>query len=317
MVLEPIWGPQNAGADVHAAYHGVSFVNPCTGWAVGVGDVIVATTDGQNWTIQRPSDQVGFLLDVSFVDELTGWAVGTGGLILATTDGGMTWQQQNTSDPLRDDLWGVSFVDGSHGWVVGQHTVLATNNGGASWTPQLDSTNLGPLPADPLFSLHDVCFVDSSYGWAVGDEGVIITTNNGGASWTQQVSGVSQQNFFNLFGVSFLDRNIGWAVGAGGTIDQPQGVILHTDTGGMNWIRKDVPAGTPTLLAVSATDSTSAWVVGDGDTILSTTDSGGTWKQNAILFPVPGNHIYDVSRYGWAVGYGGTILRVMYREACQ
>jgi photosystem II stability/assembly factor-like uncharacterized protein len=203
------------------------------------------------------------------------------------------------------------------GWLPYQHTVLATTNGGASWTLQLDSTNLGPLPADPLFSLHDVCFVDSSCGWAVGDEGVIITTTNGGATWTSQVSGVNQQNFFNLFGVSFLDRNIGWAVGGGGTIDQPQGVILlYTETSGWS-LFTNVPAGTPTLHAVSATDSTSAWVVGDGDTILSTTDTGTTWRQDAILFPIPGNHIYDVSRYGWAEGYGGTILRVMYREACQ
>lgn len=313
--LEPLWIPQNRGADVHAGYHGVSFVNRTTGWAVGSGGSIVATTDGQTWTIQQPAGPLGSLIDVSFVNGSIGWAVGACGLILATTDGGATWHPQNVTDPLmHDDLWGVSFVNGSTGWVVGQHTILATTDGGAAWKHQADLSHLGPLPPDPLFSLHDVCFINGQLGWAVGDEGVIVHTSDGGQSWVRQDSHVSLQDFFNLFGVFFVNGSIGWAVGGGGTLAHPIGKILHTADGGQTWTFQNLPPGIPTLSACCFLNSTLGWVVGDGDTILATIDGGASWHAEPIASPVPGNHIYDVSCDGWAVGYGGTILQRVYRE---
>ena len=50
-------------------------------------------------------------------------------------------------------------------------TILATSNGGATWTPQNSGTTE---------SLSGVAFANASDGWAVGDDGAIVSTSNGG-----------------------------------------------------------------------------------------------------------------------------------------
>src|SRR5437763_15339679 len=53
-----------------------------------------------------------------------------------------TWAAQISGDSGR--LWGVSFVDVSHGWAVGDHGVFATTNGGGV-VEAVDTT--GPQPS--------------------------------------------------------------------------------------------------------------------------------------------------------------------------
>ena len=73
-----------------------------------------------------------------------------------------------------------SFPDGSHGWTVGDHgTILATSDGGVTWTKQ--SSGTGKL-------LCGVTFPDASHGWAVGTDGTILATTDGGAHWRKQTS---------------------------------------------------------------------------------------------------------------------------------
>ncbi len=59
----------------------------------------------------------------------------------------------------------MSFVDSSHGWAVGGSTILATSDGGATWSAQTSGTTN---------TLFGVSFVDPSHGWAVGDVGTIL-----------------------------------------------------------------------------------------------------------------------------------------------
>ena len=113
-------------------------------------------------------------------------------------------------------LFSVSFVDAQTGWAVGDDgTILATANGGATWTPQTSGTEA---------ALLSVSFVDAQTGWAVGFDGTILATANGGATWTPQTSGTEA----DLLSVSFVDAQTGWAVGADGT-------ILATANGGATW----------------------------------------------------------------------------------
>src|SRR5205814_7178860 len=90
------------------------------------------------------------------------------------------WSPQTSG--TTNQLFGVSFVDATHGWTVGNNgTILVTGNGGATWTGQTSGTTN---------SLLDVSFVDVSRGWAVGFSGTIRVTTNGGATWTGQTPGV-------------------------------------------------------------------------------------------------------------------------------
>src|SRR5262245_11276856 len=66
--------------------------------------------------------------------------------------------------------------------VVGEDgTILATDDGGATWTLRETGTTA---------RLRAVSFAGST-GWAVGDSGTILKTEDGGTTWTAQESGVS------------------------------------------------------------------------------------------------------------------------------
>jgi hypothetical protein len=100
--------------------------------------------------------------------------------------------------------------------VVGSSgRILATSDGGASWTTQTSGTGAWLL---------GVAFADVDHGWAVGVSGTIVATSDGGATWRMQSSGLPEW----LRGVAFADREHGWAVGDGGT-------ILATSDGGASW----------------------------------------------------------------------------------
>jgi photosystem II stability/assembly factor-like uncharacterized protein len=70
---------------------------------------------------------------------------------------------------------GVAFTDATHGWVVGSSdgTILATADGGATWSTQTSGTSN---------QLNGVAFTDDTHGWAVGDGGVILATSTGGVA---------------------------------------------------------------------------------------------------------------------------------------
>ncbi|MFL5331329.1 MAG: YCF48-related protein [Gemmataceae bacterium] len=64
------------------------------------------------------------------------WVVGRPGtVIFHSADSGKTWQLQPTGQSV--PLNAVQFLDADHGWAVGElGVVLATSDGGKTWTPQ-------------------------------------------------------------------------------------------------------------------------------------------------------------------------------------
>src|SRR5207344_877712 len=72
-------------------------------------------------------------------------------------------------------LYAVQFLTAQHGTAVGAvGTVLMTDDGGTTWTPQ---------ETQGAVTLFDVHFSDVSTGWAVGNAGAIFQTTNGGSQW--------------------------------------------------------------------------------------------------------------------------------------
>jgi photosystem II stability/assembly factor-like uncharacterized protein len=209
-----------------------------------------------------------------------------GGLAAAPAFAAGTWSAQSSS--TTNELIGVSFVDASHGWAVGEGgTIVATSNGGASWGAQTSGTT------NPLYG---VSFVDASHGWAVGFPGTILATSNGGASWSAQSSGTNI-----LRGVSFVDASHGWAVGDDGT-------IVATSNGGASWSAQS--SGTiDSLRGVSFVDASHGWAVGDFGTIVATSDGGASWSAQSSGTTSFLSGVSFVDRnHGWAVGTSGTIL---------
>ena len=104
-------------------------------------------------------------------------AVGDHGVVLLSDDSGKSFRQAR-SVPVSSTLTGVSFVDATHGWAVGQWgVVLNTVDGGESWTLQRSDLTVD----QPLFSVY---FKNAKDGWAVGLWSLMLHTVDGGATWT-------------------------------------------------------------------------------------------------------------------------------------
>lgn len=135
------------------------------------------------------------------------------------------------------NLLDVSFADAQRGWAVGGSTngdtsvgvILATDDGGATWTLQDAGGGFGTLSA--------VWAIDERTCFAVGADWIdsdwysyILSTHDGGASWA-----VEDAEHL-LYDVTFEDASHGWCTGEYvSAAGQPSALILATEDGGRTW----------------------------------------------------------------------------------
>ena len=161
----------------------IQFLDLQRGWVVGkFGNVHRTDDGGVTWAkVEAAGNLAGKSGDdkpnfqaLHFVDENHGWVAGYRRempgieqfdywLIYHTSDGGQTWQKQ--LEQLNILLRDIRFADPQYGWAVGYNvkdgtsSVLATTDGGKSWTIQ--KTVFG----EELLAL----FERDGTVWAVGD----------------------------------------------------------------------------------------------------------------------------------------------------
>lgn len=290
-----------------------------TGVCVGnAGRISTTSNNGTNWL----SASSGTTLDLNscyFINSSTGWAVGGKDspqqrIILNTVNGGLTWTTQHTANSGM--LHDVEFVNASTGVAVGNFgAILRTTNGGNNWVSISGVT----------WTMYDVMFLDdNTTGIAVGEGGRIFRTTNTGLNWTQ----VNVGGFLDTqFGVDFFDANTGISVGSAGsmykttdaglnwvrlplitqntlkditfTIGQTAYAcgsnlgndcsVIKTTDGGLTWTRQNT--GTNKLLnALYGIDNNTVYAVGEGGTILKTTNGGAVGIQ-IISNEIPQTHL--------------------------
>ncbi|HXG92343.1 MAG TPA: YCF48-related protein [Blastocatellia bacterium] len=189
---------------------------------VGPSSILATTDGGQTW--QPQMNLPVSIYDIYFIDRTTGWATGSFGAIYHTTDGGRNWDKQTSELELgsvapnfsgegrkRWKLSGVHFTDADHGFVAaaagetaqsGDGWLLATSNGGKSWTKQ----KLGEG------RLKDVFFINPDQGWVLKDETKFIyLTTDGGKSWLTEFKDYEQP--VSLARIAAADAAHVWAVG--------------------------------------------------------------------------------------------------------
>jgi len=208
------WAQQSGGGN--AIINSVSFCNSSTGTAAGYGIVLRTTDGGFTWVNQAAAAQY-YLESVSVTDTSTAFAVGYNGIIIRTTDAGATWV--NTCNNSNWQLTAVSFADGKHGVASGAADgfgiVVATTNGGETWTKKFQDTVTSRY-------MISVSCPDSLHWTAVGYGGLVIHTTNGGAKWFMEILNNGNAD---VSGVSFADSMNGIIVGF------PK-LIYHTTNGG-------------------------------------------------------------------------------------
>jgi hypothetical protein len=195
---------------------------------------------------------------------------------------------------LVDQMKSTSCTDAKHCWAVGESVgggttespaaVIATTNGGKSWTSQ-------PVPPG-TGALNDVSCADRHYCVAVGQSdqapsggSAVLVTTDGGSTWTaaQPLTGV-----FDMTTVTCRADRHCWAVG---TIAAGEAVFA-SKPGTSGWRNVGgLPPGVGGASAVSCSDDQHCWVTGYTSTdplhvsgvVEATSNGGTTWAP----LPVP------------------------------
>lgn len=82
--------------------------------------------------------------------------------------------------PTHATLTGISFADSARGWAVGHDaTILATSDGGHTWSKQWQGANLTD-------SFLDLLALDQTHVIAIGAYGLYVTSVDGGHTWKQR-----------------------------------------------------------------------------------------------------------------------------------
>ena len=215
---------------------GIACLDGKQAWLSSIAGRVFKTVDGgATWTPQQTPVKRN-LFKIAFATPQRGTAVGDFGAIVHTEDGGTTWQEVTLpedfklpdsaldSGVLPNDalLYGLSFVDDTHGWISGEFgTILATQDGGTTWKQQttgLESTLFG------------IDFLDRNTGIAVGIDSVILRTDDGGATWKPIRSPFDERSYYEVV----LSPEYAWIVGG-------QGTILTSKDGGKEWTELKTP----------------------------------------------------------------------------
>ena len=198
-----------------------------------------------------------------------------------------------------DDPFAVQYIRFILGWTDQEGRVLRSSFSDDTWR------ELGEFSADPV---TDLTFVTNVDGWSVGKE-VLWGSGDAGRTWTPQHKADATMN-----AISAADVDHVWAVGNDGT-------ILHSEEGGRptsgggrresTWL--DQSSGvTLHLTDVVVSDTENVWAVGNGGTIIATSDGGATWhsQSSGTSEDLHSVAFADVNN-GLAAGANGVILRTV------
>ncbi len=280
----------------------VFFISPDSGWTAGrQGQIFRTLNGGMSWLIQQ-GDKNYDIHSLYFQSSGKGWAVGNNGTCLRTENSGQTWSPQTpeTTSLLAD----IIFTDAEHGWIVGGHgTILKTASAGLNLIPTLsEPQNHGLGLSRDLTLRWQPVNGASSYYLQVADDSLFshLIYENGNI-------------FTNEIFLSGLEENCTyfWRVKSfhkGKTSDwsMPRNFL----TEGV-W-QAQFSTTRQKLNDVLFENLYNGVAVGDGGTILRTTDGGGTWKQLPLVSGVDLKALYRTQEnIYWAVGDSGTLLQSM------
>jgi len=262
----------------------ITFTNKWDGWAIGKDGAFYRTRDGgENWerviSAGLPDDE-DFSRVVFFGDSI-GYALGYHG-VYRSVDAGNSWQNNWLPIVPYRGAWGMSFVNGRVGFLLGCKwldedpvIIYKTTDGAENWAA-VEGSN-----ASVLRTIVTIYFINESTGWAGG--GAIKKTVDGGKHWVTQLEPATVRDFY------FLNYREGFAVGGSR--------ILKTTDGGDTWI--DITPSDDRIVdlrSVQFIDSMNGWIAGRGkeeyvkgvllkhSLFLRTSDGGETWEIKDFVF---------------------------------
>jgi photosystem II stability/assembly factor-like uncharacterized protein len=217
--------------------------------------------------------------------------VGDYGIALYSDDNGATWRQGEV--PVQVMLTAVDFVDAQYGWAVGHDAViLHTQDGGETWTRQLDGRQTGELLLAGATTWQADVQARVNAAGDDADEGLLLESDAAQMAAAEAEREVEVGPNRPFLDVLFLDRSHGFAVGA-------FGYFFETRDGGATW--RDASAQVPNydalhLYSMTALDADNLVLVGEFGLALQSQDRGKSWRPLDL-------------------GYEGTLFKVFARKS--
>jgi len=313
----------------------IAFFNDSLGFAIGMLNVMVKTTDGGlHWNNVNTGGNYYFtsLYFVSHDSILVGHS---GGLLLSTDCGttflslqagkmfstfkffskkigfaaasdGMYVGLYKTTDsgfnwthtntPYGFYLHEAQFLDSLNIFILGREMLIKTTDGGVSWSKLLYKSAFDELNMS-------ICFTDENNGYMVGDyESIVWRSTDGGYHWTSR-NCITSEYFTKI---RFFSKLTGVCVA-------PAGKIGRTTDAGETWT--DVSTQGHTYSSISCPDSLTGYAAGylsSTAIIMKTTDAGASWQ--GLTYPYGANdkiygiHFRDKDK-GWVVCKEGKISK--------
>ena len=301
------WSPQASGT--FSILNSVKAVSPMVAWAAGYNSTVRRTTDGgSTWINANPNPAMipGNIETIEAIDAMNAWCAtspGTNTFIYKTTNGGTIWTQvyANTGGFIN----GIRMISSTAGYAFGSPenftllwNVLVTSDGGTTWLP---------LPTRPQGSAGEQGFINcvqvmEPYIWFGGSTGTVYRSTNLGINWTTAPTpGIAV-----YVQALHLNSQTGLGLASGTTMD-------ITTNGGISFTPLPVPgAGNISGIEGAGND---LWFV-RGENIYRSTNAGDNWavEHNTGITMLAMNFVNNSISgciEGWAVGYAGTIVKII------
>lgn len=286
-------------------FNKVYFSDPLQGWGVARdGEILHTTNGGDNWTLQT-STILNDLVDIDFstAQPGTGLAISYFGDVIKTTDFGNTW---NKLDSLSNIFWfgDIQFLKNSlTAYIVGlSGQIFKTTNAGETFIEQ----------NSPHYTDYSsICIVSDSLAWIAGEENTIVSTSDGGNNWTVQRRTI-RTGFSGsyIYDIEFANSQIGIAI-------SEDGEGYRTTNGGSTWQHFDTGEFSDlTDLFIEIANRSNAWIVGDFNGLLRTTDAGESWTKistSGLAISVAFSLCFRNSLDGIISGLSSTARGLIYR----
>lgn len=267
------WSNQTSGISTNLrAVHGT---NSSNAWAVGDSGTILQTSDGgSNWNNRtNASITTNTLNAVEALTSTTAGIVGNNGDLISATDSGSTLAEQFSGTNTTSNN-AVAFANRSRGWVVGDSGKIlfnSTNGNGSGWSAQ---TN----PCGASANISDVSAVWSSscttncVAWIACSDGKVAVTSNSGTSWGTPTN---PSVTFTTIAAASATRAFG--------ADASGNVYRYNDSGGIAGWSTNLNPGGNVIRQLEAASSSVIWGVGNGNTVIASTDGLNFSAQSSPL----------------------------------